>query len=113
MYRSSGQYSPEADVPYLDAVTLMDDSDGNLNLIITNRNPRKALDAHIVLHDFDPSKAVRVQTVTGEGCVSQNQWDKPDEVKLRESDLKMDGAELSYSVPAHSIVLLSFDRKEG
>ena len=113
MYRSSGQYSPEADVPYLDAVTLMDDGDDNLNLIITNRNPRKALDTRIVLHDFDPSEAVRVQTVTGESCISQNRWDIPDEVKLQESDLKMDGAELSCSVPAHSIVLLSFDRKEG
>ncbi len=83
-----------------------------LNLIITNRHPSDALDAHIALHDFDPSADVRVQTLTGESFISQNEWDSPDKVKLRELSLKMDGTELNYPVPAHSIVLLTFSRKK-
>ena len=113
MYRSSGRYSPEMDVPYLDAVALVDDGDSELNLIITNRHPGEALDAHIVLHDFDPSGEVRVQMHTGKSCISRNEWSNPDEVKLQNSSLQIDGTELNYSVPAHSIVLLVFSRKEG
>ncbi|HEY63999.1 MAG TPA: hypothetical protein G4O02_05455 [Caldilineae bacterium] len=45
--------------------------------------------------------------------MSQNTWDEPDEVTLRESSLRIDGASLSCSVPAHSIVLLTFGRKKG
>ncbi|MFC1714260.1 alpha-L-arabinofuranosidase C-terminal domain-containing protein [Candidatus Poribacteria bacterium] len=113
MYKSSGRYSPETDVPYLDAVALIDDDGGELNLIITNRHPGEALDAHIALHDFNPSEEVRVQTHTGESYMSRNEWNSPDEVKLQESNLRISGAELNYSVPAHSIVLLVFSRKEG
>ncbi len=113
MYKSSGRYSPAIDVPYLDAVALANDNDSELNLIITNRHPSDALDAHIALHDFDPSENVRVQTLTGESYMSRNDWNNPDEVELKESNLSINGAELKYSVPAHSIVLLVFSRKKG
>jgi len=114
MYDSSGRYSPAiSDVPYLDAIALVDDNDSDLNLILTNRHPREALDTHIALHDFDPTENVRVQTLTGRSYMSRNGWDYPDRVKLRGSSLRIDGTELSYSVPAHSIVLLTFSRKNG
>ena len=113
MYRSSGRYSPEIDVPYLDVVALADDNDSELNLIITNRHPQKALDVNIFLHDFDSSELAHVQTVAGESYMTQNEWNRPDQVKLKESELRMDGAELKYSIPAHSIVLLTFVRKRG
>jgi len=112
MYDSSGQYSPATrDVPYLDAIALIDDGNNQLNLILTNRHPREALKAHITLHDFAPSGDVHVQTLTGASYMSRNEWDHPDEVKLQESSLKIDGTELKYVVPAHSISLLRFDRK--
>lgn len=113
MYKSSGRYSPAIDVPYLDAVALANDNDSELNLIITNRHPSEALDVHIILHDFDPSENVRVQTLTGESYMSQNDWNNPHEVELKESNLSINGAELKYSIPAHSIALLVFSRKKG
>jgi alpha-N-arabinofuranosidase len=112
MYNSSGRYSPAtSDVPYLDAIALVDDKDSELNLILTNRHPREVLDTHITLHGFDSSEDARVQTLTGASYMSRNEWDNPNEVKLRESSLRIQGKELKYSVPAHSIVLLTFGRK--
>ena len=92
---------------------MVDDSDNELNLILTNRHTRETLDTHVVLHDFDPSEDVRVQTLTGESYMSLNEWDNPDKVKLRESSLPMCGLELNYPVPARSIVLLTVSRKKG
>jgi alpha-N-arabinofuranosidase len=111
MYESSGRYSPPMDVPFLDAVALVDDKDSELNLILTNRHPQEALNTHINLHDFRPAEDIRVQTLTGESYMSRNEWDHPDRVKLQESSAQIHGAELDYSVPAHSIVLLTFKRK--
>ena len=111
MYESSGRYSPSMDVPFLDAVALVDDKDSELNLILTNRHPQEALSTRITLHDFGPAEDIRVQTLTGESYMSRNVWDHPDRVKLQESGAQVHGAELDYSVPAHSIVLLTFKRK--
>lgn len=113
MYKSSGRYSPKTDVPYLDAVTLIDDSGDELNLIITNRHPQDELEAHISLHDFEPSETVSVQTHTGESYMSRNEWNNTDEVNIKESDLQIKSTEFNYTVPAHSIVLLVFSRKKG
>jgi len=113
MYRSSGRYSPATDVPYLDAVALIDDESNKLSLIITNRHSREALDTHISLHDFNPSETVNIQTLAGNSYMSRNGWDRPDEIKLQETDLRINSGELDYSVPAHSIVLLVFRRERG
>jgi len=113
MYSSSGRYSPAGqDIPYLDAVALADSKDKELNLILTNRHPQEALDTNIALHDFSPAENVQVQLLTGASYMSRNELNRPDEVKLQKSSLRMDGTKLSYSVPAHSIVLLTFSRKE-
>ena len=111
MYKSSGRYSPASDVPYLDAIALVDDNSSELNLILTNRHPREALDVHIALHDFDPAEDVHIQTLTGASYMSRNEWDHPDEVKLQESSLRIDGTKLNYIIPAHSIVLLTLGVK--
>jgi len=114
MYKSSGRYSPaDKDVPYLDAVALMDDNDGELNLIITNRHPREAIDTNISLHDFAPARDVSVHTHTGQSYMSRNELGHPDEIGLEESSLRMDGTKLSCSVPAHSIILFTFSKKKG
>ncbi|NOY07759.1 MAG: hypothetical protein GXP33_02825 [Spirochaetes bacterium] len=111
MYRSSGRYSPAMDVPYLDAIDMVDEKSGKLDLILTNRYPEKALDVRIELHDFNPGENVNVQTLTGESFMSYNTWNNPDEVTLKKSVLRIDGKELNYTVPAHSIVSLTFSRK--
>jgi alpha-N-arabinofuranosidase len=111
MYESSGRHSSPMNVPFLDAVALVHDKDSELNLILTNRHPQEALNTHVNLHDFGPAEDIRVQTLTGESYMSRNGWDHPDRVKLQESSTKIHGAELDYSVPAHSIVLLTFKRK--
>ena len=63
------------------------------------------------LHDFKPDGNVRVKTLAGESFMAINTWEQPDRVKLHDSTLQIEGAELTYTVPAHSIVLLTFSRQ--
>jgi alpha-N-arabinofuranosidase len=109
MYKSSGRYSPvDSNVPYIDAVALIDDNDKELNLILTNRHPHETMDANIYLHNFVPAEDVRIQTLTGASYMWRNELDHPDEISLKDSAIKIDGVSLKYPVPAHSIVLMSF-----
>ena len=111
-FKSSGRYSPvNENVPYVDAVALMDDNDKELNLILTNRHPSESMEANIELHDFDPAGDVYVQTHAGASYMARNELDRPEEVALRDSMVKMDGKSLKYQIPAHSIVLLKFSRR--
>ncbi|NOY07476.1 MAG: hypothetical protein GXP33_01355, partial [Spirochaetes bacterium] len=113
VYTSSGRYSPAAETPYLDAVAMVNDKGGEINLILTNRHPEKALATRIVLHDFNPEGTVHVQTLTGDNFMSYNSWKEPGEVKIEKSSLKVNGREINYNVPAHSIVLLTFKKEKG
>ena len=111
MYTAPGMYSPAAETPYLDAVALINDKAGEINLILTNRHPEKALTVRIVLHDFNPVETAGVRTLTGDSYMSYNTWKEPGKVKIENSGLKVNGREINYNVPAHSIVLLTFKKK--
>lgn len=111
MYKSSGRYSPaNADVPYMDAVAMVNEEGSELNLILTNRHPRDAMNTHINLSGFIPAKDIRIQTLTGASYMVRNEWDHTEKVRLVDSNLRIENAELEYLVPAHSIVLLDFKR---
>ncbi len=111
MYRSSGRYSPVMDVPYIDAIAMINEKGDKIDVIITNREPDKAIKVSIALHDFNPRETVDVQLLTGKSFMSYNTWDNPDRVKLRKSFIKINTGIINYTVPAHSIVSLTFSRK--
>ncbi len=113
VYTSSGMYSPAIETPYLDAVAMINDKAGEINLILTNRNPEKALTVRIELHDFNPAGTVSVRTLTGKSFMSYNTWKNPGEVKIEKSGLRINGRKVNYTVPAHSIVLLTFKKGKG
>jgi alpha-N-arabinofuranosidase len=113
MYKSSGRYSPKMDVPYLDAVALMNEEDNELNIIITNRHPHESLAVHFSLNNFEPEMNVEVRMLKAESYMATNEWRDTERVKLDESVIKVVSGELDYPVPAHSIVLLKFRRKGG
>ena len=110
VYTSSGRYSPVIEVPYLDALGLLNDDGSELNIILTNRHPEKAIKTQITLHDYFPDKKVNIQILTGESFLSRNKWDNPYEVKIVESDFSVKGNEMFYSIPKLSIVLMTFTR---
>ncbi|HIE50131.1 MAG TPA: hypothetical protein EYP85_00070 [Armatimonadetes bacterium] len=94
--------------PYLDAVALLDDAGEELNLLVTNRHPTDALAAEIVLADLPAQTEVFVQTLTGSDYMARNTWERPGEVKLRESTIKAQAKGLTYTFPACSLTRLRF-----
>ncbi len=112
MYTSSGRYSPVMEVPYLDAIGLLNDDGSELNLILTNRHPDDSLETQISLNDFSPGNNVMIQTLSGTSFLSRNRWQNPDQVRIQTSEMQIDGQNIRYSVPAHSIVLFTFEKGE-
>ncbi len=113
MFTSSGRYSPVMEVPYMDAMGLLSEDGKELNLILTNRHPDKEIKTKIALRGFVPSGEVKTRKLTGENFLARNRWDSPYAVKLQYSDMQINGPELSYSIPAHTIVLLTFERNKN
>ena len=112
MYTSSGRYSPVMEVPYLDAIGLLNDDGSELNLILTNRHPDDSLETQISLNDFSPGNNVMIQTLSGTSFLSRNRWQNPDQVRIETSEMQIDSQNIRYSVPAHSIVLFTFEKGE-
>jgi len=112
MYTSSGRYSPVMEVPYLDAIGLLNDDGSEFNLILTNRHPDSAIKTQIVLNDYYPDKKVNLQILTGNNFMARNRWDNPDLVTIKASEMLINGQDISYSIPAHSIVLFTFKKRE-
>ncbi|NOZ04591.1 MAG: hypothetical protein GXO92_08350 [FCB group bacterium] len=110
MFTSTGRYSPVMEVPYMDAIGLLNDDGSELNLILTNRHPEKAIKTRIALHDFLPAEDVKMEILTGDSFLDRNRWENPFKVQLQYSDMQIDGSALSYTIPAHTIVLLTFER---
>jgi len=99
------------DVPYIDAVSLLSEDRRVLSLIVSNRHPNKQIETKIRLHDFKPQKNVKVRTLNGPSYMSRNTWRNPDLVKITEDYVIINGEELTYSLPAHSITNLIFKRE--
>jgi alpha-L-arabinofuranosidase len=98
-------------VPYLDAVALIDGVGDELTIIATNRHPRRDFAATVAVHDFVPCREVGVRTISGPSYLSRNSWEKPDTVALTPSKAQIEGDTLSITFPAHSITSLCLRRQ--
>jgi len=93
--------------PYLDAVALLDDSGKELNLLVTNRHPKDALTAEIVLDGFDAQPVVVTQTLAGD-YMARNSFERPDAVRIRSGKTRGESGGLTYKFPASSLTCLTF-----
>jgi len=97
-------------VPYLDPVALLDATGNVLCLIVANRHPEQALTALIDLHGLEPGPDVRVSQVAADSFLTKNTLEEPDRVRIEESTARIDGTQLSYAFPPHSLTALQFQR---
>jgi len=105
-----GRLPAVENVPFLDAIALLSEDKEILSIIISNRHAYKSIQAKIYLHDFKPQELVKTEILNGPSYMSRNTWEKPDLVKTIEDYMTIDGEELVYSFPAHSIVNFIFKR---
>lgn len=96
------------DVPYLDAVALLDESGKELCLLVTNRHPSDAITAEIALDAFEAGPRIITETLTSKSYLDANSPGNPDVVKTKKSVRKTASSGLTYSFPAHSLTRLRF-----
>jgi len=99
------------DVPYVDAVALLNGDRDTLSIIVSNRHPGKSIEAEICLHGFRAQEAVKTKTLNGPSYMSVNTWETPDLVKTMEDHTTIAKEEPRYVLPAHSITNLIFKKK--
>ena len=84
-FSTEGKWFPRVeDVPYLDAVALLDPAGRELTLLIVNRRPESALVTRISVRDFQPSEEVSICLLGGESFMARNSWDDPEAVRPKE-----------------------------
>jgi len=98
------------DVPYVDAIALLNEAGEKLNLIVTNRHPRKAMESQIYIHGMDASPHVIVKALTGRDFMTRNTFEVPDEVSPSLSQVDASGSSVVLVLPPHSITRLTFGK---
>ncbi|MCS7120182.1 MAG: hypothetical protein RMJ07_01430 [Nitrososphaerota archaeon] len=97
-------------VPFIDAVGLINENRNSLSLIITNFHPSQDIRTSIRLHSFTAERSVSVRTLNGAHYLSKNSWNNREEIKIRSAEVEMQGNNFDYILPAHSITLFIFQK---
>ena len=98
------------DVPYLDAVALLDESGKELCLLVTNRHPSDAITAEIALDAFEAGPRIITETLTSKSYLDANSPGDTDVVKTKKSVVKTKPEGMTHTFPAHSLTRLRFRR---
>jgi len=99
------------DVPYLDAVALLDDSGKELNLLVTNRHPTETLSAEIALTGFSAKPEVCIQSLAAD-YMAGNNFENPEAVKTNRSTASGSATGITYAFPPSSLTCLVFSRAD-
>ena len=99
------------DASYLDAVALLDDSGKELNLLVTNRDPKNAITTTIALNDFAAQPEVKVQSISGSDYMARNTFEHPDAVTLKQTKTQGKADGLTHTFPPCSLTCLTFRKQ--
>jgi len=99
-------------VPYIDAIALLDKDEKTLSLIVSNRKPDTQVKAKIYLHDFEAYEKVKTETLSGPSYMAVNTMEKPDRVKIFEDEDTILAVKLEHVFQPHSITALIFKNEK-
>jgi alpha-N-arabinofuranosidase len=112
-FSTEGRWFPRVeDVPYLDAVALLDPAGEELTLLVVNRHPESTLAAQISVRDFQLSGEVLVSLLSGESFMARNSWDDSETVRLEETVLSAT-ASFIHEFPPHSLTVMRLRQGEA
>ena len=80
-------------------------------LAVVNRSPEIDITAGIDLKEFLPASRARVWILNGPGIDATNEV-KPDTVRVKQEDLKIEGESFTFEFPAHSFCMIEIDQGE-
>lgn len=99
-----------SDVPYLDVVAALNDSDNKLTLFCVNRHLTRDIAANISISGFTPAAEATAQTLYAESIFEKNDELKPEAVHPRESSATVRGSQLYFTFRHESVTVLTLNR---
>ena len=93
----------------VDATATCDGAGLALTVALVNRDRDRDIPVTLDLADAVIDGAVNVWEVNGPDVAATNSFETPDAVRVRERKLDARGATLSFTAPAHSVMMLRFD----
>ena len=94
------------EVPYLDCSATLREETGELALAVINRHEEKAISTDLIIKGFVPAKEAKVIILNAPEVTTANDFNEPENVKLRETSLHITGSRLTYIFPAHSVTVI-------
>jgi alpha-N-arabinofuranosidase len=105
-------FAPEiASVPYLDVLGTVDSKSGDVALFVVNRDTKSSQAASIRLSGFAPAGVVKVLTLAAPSLLDKNDEERPNTIRLAESNEVMRGQTLKSIFPAGSVTVCLFSVK--
>jgi alpha-N-arabinofuranosidase len=90
----------------LDVTATLDAAGKQLVVFVINQSKSKAMETTITLESGQFTGTTRASVLNGPDINSENSEEKPDEVGIKESDLKISGNSFTFSFEPHSVTAL-------
>jgi len=99
-------------VPYIDcSVTLLEES-GNISLAVINRHKEKDIETKINIFGFTSQPNGKIFVLNAPNVTEANDFDKPNNVTIKEESISNADANFTYTFPAHSVTILELLSKK-
>jgi len=89
-------------VPFVDLAATLDPGNGELCLLVLNRDLVAERELVLDCHDFSPTRVLASQTLTGADLKAANTFERPTLVAPRPLEAPRPGARMTFKLPARS-----------
>lgn len=107
------QGRPQAigNIPYLDASATLSEDGETLYLGIINMHDAETVEAGININGWEPGPEGRVIRLDGQHYMIENSFESPDNITVREEELRGVGGSFKYRFPPHSVTVMELYRQ--
>jgi alpha-N-arabinofuranosidase len=89
-------------VPFVDLAATLDPGNGQLCLLMLNRDLQRERELALECRDFTPTRVLAGETLTGTDLKASNTFERPTQVAPRPLDLPRPGSKMTFKLPARS-----------
>jgi alpha-N-arabinofuranosidase len=93
-------------IPHLDASATLSEDGRTLYLAVINLHDSEAIPAKIAIQDWAPQSTGRLIWLDAEHYMTENTFEHPERIRIREKALEEAGRSFVYRFPAHSVTIL-------
>lgn len=116
-FNSEGRWlGRRENIPYLDALALLNEEGDEWNLFVVNRHPSETFDVEVVLRRFEAAPEAEVALLSGERFeglpfMAVNTWEYPTQVTVIYDRVALWGNSVQHRFPPCSLTRLTFRRR--